>query len=173
MPRVGRRTAYLWGMGGMCLILYLIGGLSAAPDTSRIGITQAVLTLIWSCMFHLSVGQLGWSIPAEIGSTRLRQKTICLGRNAYTVASIVAWVAQPYFMNPSALNLKGYTGFIWGSTALMVLIWGWFRLPETKDRTFDELDVLFAKNIAARRFKASPIEMPGTYYHSIEGCSAG
>lgn len=51
---------------------------------------QAVLALIWTFVFQLSSGQLGWAIPAEIGSTRLRQKTICLARNAYTIANIVS-----------------------------------------------------------------------------------
>jgi len=57
--------------------------------------TQAVLTLVWTFVFQLSVGQLGWAIPAEIGSTRLRQKTICLARNAYYVVGVVANAFQP------------------------------------------------------------------------------
>lgn len=155
MPLAGRRTTYLWGIGVMCLILYVIGGLAVVHDDDKIGMAQAILTLLWTFTYQISVGQLGWAIPADVGSTRLRQKTVCLARNAYTIASIIAGVAQSYFMNPTALNLKGYTAFIWGTTALAMLAWAWFRLPETKDRTYDELDLLFAKGISARKFKAS------------------
>ena len=76
-------------------------------DTGKtsFGMTQAVLTLVWTFVFQLSVGQLGWALPAEVGSTRLRQKTVCLARNAYYITSVVGSVLQPYFMNPDAWNL--------------------------------------------------------------------
>lgn len=34
-------------------------------------------------------------------------------------------------------------------------IWCWFRLPETKDRTFGELEVLFENRVPARKFKTT------------------
>lgn len=108
-------------------------------------------------IFQLSAGQLGWALPAEVGSTRLRQKTICLARNAYYIVSVIAGVLQPYFMNPKAWNLRGYAGFVWGTTALLTFIWAFFRLPETKNRTFEQLDILFAKRIPARQFAQTDV----------------
>lgn len=35
----------------------------------------------------------------------------------------------------------------------MVLIWAFFRLPETQNRSYEQLDVLFAKKVSARHFK--------------------
>ena len=159
MPYVGRRTAYIWGLVVMTVVLFIIGGLNARTKDDKVGMTQAVLTLVWTFTFQLSVGQLGWAIPAEAGSTRLRQKTICLARNSYAIFAIVAGVIQPYFMNPTALNLRGYTGFIWGSTSFLTLVWAYFRLPETKDRTYDELDMLFARRVPARKFKSYKIDV--------------
>jgi MFS transporter, SP family, general alpha glucoside:H+ symporter len=160
MPYFGRRTIYLWGMSAMTMILFIIGFLNIRGDSSAsIGMSQAVLTLCWTFVFQLSVGQLGWALPAEMGSTRLRQKTICLARNAYYIVSVISNIVQPYFMNPTELNLKGYTGFIWGATALCTAIWAWFRLPETKGRTFEDLDVLFAKKIGARQFKSYEVDV--------------
>lgn len=120
--------------------------------------TQGAFTLLWTFTFQLSVGQLGWALPAEMGSTRLRQKTIVLARNAYYLASVIARSLEPYFLNPLKWNIKGFTGFIWGSTSLLTLIWAYFRLPETKDRTFDEIDLLFAKGIKARHFAKTNID---------------
>jgi SP family general alpha glucoside:H+ symporter-like MFS transporter len=161
MPYIGRRTAYVWGMFAMGCILYVIGGLNARTNNDKVGMTQAVLTLIWTFTFQLSAGQLGWALPAEIGSTRLRQKTICLARNVYSIFGVVAGVLQPYFMNPTEWNLKGNTGFVWGTTAFLVFVWSYFRLPETKDRTFEELDLLFAKKVPARKFSTYQIEAFG------------
>ncbi|KAL6355362.1 hypothetical protein LRP88_10951 [Fusarium phalaenopsidis] len=138
MPYVGRRTAYLRDIFVMTILLMLIGGLNKKTENDSVAMAQAVLALIWTFVFQLSSGQLGWAIPAEVGSTRLRQKTICLARNAYAIANIVSGVLQPYFMNPTEWNLKGYT--------------------ETKDRTFEELDLLFAKGVPACKFSTYNIE---------------
>ncbi|KAH8171475.1 sugar transporter domain-containing protein [Sarocladium implicatum] len=151
-PYVGRRTNYLGGMLAMAVILYIIGFLQIRGDSDSFGMTQAVLTLIWTFVFQLSAGQLGWALPAEVSSSRLRQKTICMARNAYYIAIVVANAIQPYAMNPFEWNLSGYTGFIWGSTSLLVFLWAFFRLPETKDRAFEELDIMFAKGLPARQF---------------------
>lgn len=49
-------------------------------------------------------------------------------------------------------NLRGYTGFIWGATVFATFVWTYFRLPETRGRAFEEMDILFAKRISARKF---------------------
>jgi len=152
MPYLGRRTIYLWGMFTMATTLSVIGILNVKTQEHSIGLTQATLTLLWTLTFQLSVGQLGWALTAEMGSTRLRQKTVCLARNAYYIVSVISGVLEPYFMNPTEWNLKGYTGFIWGSTAFATFVWAYFRLPETRGRTFEEMDILFAQRVSARKF---------------------
>lgn len=158
MPYFGRRTVYVWGMFAMAVELCIIGILNVWTSHQSVAWAQAILTLIWTFTFQLSAGQLGWALPAEIGSTRLRQKTVCLARNAYYICGVVGGTLENYFMNPQAWNLRGYTGFIWGGCAWIVFVWAYFRLPETKDRTFHELDILFAKNVPARKFKTFQVD---------------
>lgn len=45
-----------------------------------------------------------------------------------------------------------------GGCATLITIWGYFRLPETKGRSFHELDVLFAKKVSARKFKSTDVD---------------
>jgi SP family general alpha glucoside:H+ symporter-like MFS transporter len=106
----------------MSAILFIIGFLGTRGNVMAVGYTQSALCLVWTFIFQLSIGQLGWAIPAEVGSTRLRQKTICLARNAYYIADVVGGVLQPYFMNPTEWNLKGYTSFIWGPTCFILAV---------------------------------------------------
>jgi MFS transporter, SP family, general alpha glucoside:H+ symporter len=157
MPYFGRRPVYLVGMAVMCATLMTIGIMNVWTTNRAVALGQASLTLFWTFAFQLSVGQLGWALPAEMGSTRLRQKTVCLARNAYYIVSVISGVLEPYFINPTAWNLRGYTGFIWGGTALCTLVWAYFRLPETMGRTFSELDILFAQKISARKFKLTEV----------------
>lgn len=86
----------------MTTVLFVIGILNVRTEDYTIGITQSSLCLVWTVMFQLSVGQLGWALPAEMGSSRLRQKTVCLARNSYYVVSVVSGVLESYFMNPTA-----------------------------------------------------------------------
>ncbi|KAK1975472.1 alpha glucoside transporter [Colletotrichum cereale] len=167
MPYFGRRRIYLWGMATMAAILFVIGVLdrvARAPGASAaaaelIGWVQACLTLVWTFTFQLSVGQLGWAIPAEVGSTRLRQKTICVARFTYYIVGLLASTIQPYLMNPTAWNLKGTTGFVWGGSAFATFVWAYFRLPETKGRTYEELDYLFHNNVPTRDFESTEVEL--------------
>jgi MFS transporter, SP family, general alpha glucoside:H+ symporter len=57
MPYLGRRAVYLWGMGAMAAILFVIGFLNIRTETSSFALAQAILTLIWTFVFQLSVGQ--------------------------------------------------------------------------------------------------------------------
>ncbi|KAK9385696.1 hypothetical protein V1515DRAFT_617026 [Lipomyces mesembrius] len=89
----------VWGMGLMTAILFIIGILN-----------------VWTSNNHL-----GWALPAEIGSTRLRQKTVCLARNTYYLVGLGLGTLEPYFINPTK-------------------------------RPFNEIDILFAKGVSARKF---------------------
>ena len=58
------------------------------------------------------------------------------------------------------------TGWNWGAKAalfyagtnLLCNIWCWFRLPETKDRPFGEIDLLFENGVPARKFKYTSVD---------------
>ncbi|KHO00160.1 maltose permease MAL31 [Metarhizium album ARSEF 1941] len=158
VPYFGRRQIYLCGLLTMSALLFVIGVLNVWNRNADIGMAQAVLTLVWTFIFQLSAGQLGWAVAAEVGSTRLRQKTICLARNSYLVAIVISEVLLPYLMNPRQWNLKGYTAFFWAATASLTFCWAFFRLPETKGRTYKELDWLFAKRTRTRAFAKAPVD---------------
>ncbi|OBT82356.1 hypothetical protein VE02_08299 [Pseudogymnoascus sp. 03VT05] len=114
MPYFGRRKIYMSGAFTMSAILFIIRILGTKGNVMAVGYTQFALCLVWTFISQLSIGQLDWAIPAEVGSTRLRQ-TLCLARNAHYITDVVGGVLQPYFMNPTEWNLKDYKGFIWGS----------------------------------------------------------
>ena len=50
-----------------------------------------------------------------------------------------------------------FGSFIFGSTALLSLVWIFFRVPETAQRKFEGLDVLFERCVSARMFKRSVV----------------
>jgi SP family general alpha glucoside:H+ symporter-like MFS transporter len=160
MSFLGRRTMIFAGMAGMVITLLLIGVLSYPAvhnhDATR---AQAALILLWQGIYSLTVGAQAFAVTAEISATRVRSKTISLARNSYNVVQIIANTVEPYLINPTEANLKGKTALVWTALAFLALIWCIFRLPETKDRTYEGLDVLFGKRVVAWRFKATEIDL--------------
>ncbi len=61
-------------------------------------------------------------------------------------------------LNPTAGNWKGKTGFFWGGICFFCALWTYFRLPECKGRTYEELDILFNKRVSARNFKKYQVD---------------
>ena len=154
MSYIGRRALYLWGLGGLTTILLIVGFISVGAGDSVAGnYAQASMMLIWLLVYYLTVGPICYAIIGEVSSTRLRSKSVCLSRIAYYIAQIICNVINPYMLNPTAGNWKGKTGFFWGGCAFVFFLWTFFRLPETKGRTFEELDLLFANGVSAREFR--------------------
>ncbi|KAI5304861.1 hypothetical protein KEM56_005798 [Ascosphaera pollenicola] len=159
MKAFGRRTIYLTGLVTMSMCLTVIGGVATHEDgNSKAKWVESAFSIIWLLCYSLSVGPGGWTIPAEVGSTRLRSKTICLARISYYLAIIPSLILEQYMMNPGEWNWKGKTAFFWLAWTILTLIWAYFRLPETKGRTFGELDVMFERRLPTREFGSYKVE---------------
>ena len=71
------------------------------------------------------------------------------------------------FFPSLAWNWGAKTGFFYAGTNLLCLIWCWFRLPETKDRTFGEIDLLFDNKVPARKFKHTVVDRTSMSFSKV------
>lgn len=156
MGFAGRRKLYLYGLALLFILLLLIG-LVALSDSKAASWVIGSLLLAYVFVYDLTIGPVCYSLVAEIPSTRLKTKTIVLGRNMYNVMGIINQVITPYMLNPTAWNWKGKTGFFWAGICFLCVTWTYFRLPEPKGRTYGELDVLFEKGIKAKDFASTDV----------------
>ncbi|KAM0350892.1 hypothetical protein ACHAP4_009799 [Fusarium culmorum] len=155
----GRRTLYLWGLGLLTAVLMIVGFISVGAGDSQGGnYAQASMMLIWLGVYYMTVGPICYAIISEVSSTRLRAKTVCVSRIAYYIAQIICNVINPYMLNPTAGDWRGKTGFFWGGCCFFFFIWTFFRLPETKNKTFEELDILFAHRVKTREFSRYKVD---------------
>ncbi|KAF9888014.1 hypothetical protein FE257_009404 [Aspergillus nanangensis] len=152
MRLCGRRTLYLWGLGLLSVILLAVGFCSVGSSAAGSNYAQAGLMLAWLGVYYSTVGPICYAVITEVSSTRLRNKSVCLSRIAYYISQIVCNSVNPEMLNPTAGNWRGKTGFFWGGCSAVFFVWTFFRLPETRDRTFEEIDLLFARGVGARRF---------------------
>lgn len=155
---LGRRFLYVCGQATLCIILLIIGILSAASNSPGSLWAQAGFCICWLFVYSLTVGPITYAIISETSSMRLRPLTVCLARIAYQLTNIVSQVLQTHFMNPTEWDAQGKTGFFWAGTALITFVWAFFRLPEAKGRTYEEMDILFARRIPARKFSKTKVD---------------
>ncbi|KAK5056225.1 hypothetical protein LTR84_012778 [Exophiala bonariae] len=157
--KLGRRTIWLYGFASLVAILWTIGFLALPKQNLNLAWAQSILCIVWLGAYSMSVGPIIYVLVAEVGSTRLRTQTVVLARSTYYVGNIICGgLLQPQLISPGAWDAKGKTAFFWAGLATLTFVWGYFRLFETKDRTFGELDFMFQQGVTAR--KSAKYEIP-------------
>lgn len=153
----GRRSLYFYGQIGLCTMLVLMGCMYfvRADHPNAAALATGGLMLGWATVYQLTVGTICYSLVGEIPSRQLLVKTVALGRNAYNVVGIACSVFTPYMVNPTAWNWQQLTAFFWAGICFFCVIYTYFRIPETRNRSFAELDLLFAHKVSARKFSAA------------------
>ncbi|KAI8252239.1 Maltose permease MAL31 [Colletotrichum sp. SAR11_239] len=112
--------------------------------------------------FELSLGAKGMAFIGTCLSWWLithwgRRQIYVTGMGILTVIFPLPSV-QSHTANPTEWNLRGKAGFFWAATAGTIFVWSFFRLPEAKGRTYEELDILFARGVPAREFSKTHVD---------------
>lgn len=153
IPRYGRRTLYFGGLCVLTGLMLIVGFLGIAPRTNSLVNAEAAILIIWFFVYFLTVGPVAYVIFSETSSARLRSHTVAIALISYSTLGIVYNVASPYLINTTEANLGAKTGLIYGSISLLSCVWCYFRLPECRGRTFEELDIMFERKVPTREFK--------------------
>lgn len=159
MGRIGRRTFFFYGSSSIGLLMLVIGILGFVPGADHVAITVAVVLILVNLIFKLSLGPTTYTIVGETPSSRVRAQTIVLGRAMYVVGQIILQQLNPRMLNASsdAWNWGAKAGMLYFGLCCIWAVWIFFFLPETRNRTFAELDYLFQKRVPARQFSSHPV----------------
>ncbi|KAK7421995.1 hypothetical protein QQZ08_009716 [Neonectria magnoliae] len=161
LTHFGRRTLYTMGISVISMCLIIVGVCSSSSMSTGARWAQVSFILVWKLLYSLTVGPICYAIISETSAVRLRPQTVVIARNTYAMTQVVSNVLNPYMLNPVEWNWKGKAGFFWAGTSALTAVWAYFRLPETKDRTYEELDMLFYRKISARKFKGTQVDAYG------------
>ncbi|SMQ47181.1 unnamed protein product [Zymoseptoria tritici ST99CH_3D7] len=154
-----RRTIYLYCTAINVVVLILLGVCATVPQNHSTSLAQAALVFIGTLVFAGGIGPVSWTIIAETSSVRLRPLTTGVGRAAYYVAEIPLIYVNARLINPTGWNLAGKCGYVWDATALVCWVIAYLFLPEMKHRSYRELDILFEREVPARQFKYTVIDV--------------
>ena len=158
MQYFGRRDLYLWGLIAMMVVLVGVGATGFAHGTNSSWAAGSLL-VVYSFLYQFTVGPVCYCVVAEIPSTRLRAKTVVLSRNAYNIIGILNNILVPRMLSPIAWHWGRKTGFFFVGANVLCIAWTYLRMPETKGRTYAELNVLFDDKVSARKFATTAVDL--------------
>ncbi|KAJ4361344.1 hypothetical protein N0V95_001958 [Ascochyta clinopodiicola] len=156
---LGRRTIYVWGSLINVGFLIALGIAASVGASNAASLAQASLGLIVSVLFTLGPAPASWVIIGETSSIRLRPLTTGIGRASYYIVNIPCIFLSSYMLNPKEANLGGKCGYVWGGTGFACFVVAYFFLPEMKNRSYREIDIMFKRKIPARQWSKTVIDV--------------
>ncbi|KAM5262725.1 solute carrier family 2, facilitated glucose transporter member 3 [Ctenodactylus gundi] len=159
VERAGRRTLHMAGLGGMAFCSILMTVSMLLKDTySVMSYICIAAILIYVAFFEIGPGPIPWFIVAELFSQGPRPA-------AMAVAGCSNWTSNFLvgLLFPSAAALLGaYVFIIFAIFLIIFLVFTFFKVPETRGRTFEEITRGFEGRSADEAQKSSPMELqPG------------
>lgn len=100
------------------------------------------------------------AVAGEVSAVRLRAKSMAIGFGFNYFFSTVWNVAIPYLYNIDEANLGGKIGWIFAGMGAIALVTIHSEIPETKGRSFEELDEMFNEKVRTRAFRKYQCSMP-------------
>ncbi|KAJ4167427.1 hypothetical protein NW754_011242 [Fusarium falciforme] len=161
IERLGRRTLLLWCGPISIVSLLIIGGILRATGPA-VGPTLIAFACMWAVGYNLSAGPMGYIYVAETATTRLRAKTTGIAIIGIQAMATVYVYIPPIMLNSPAFGISN-TVFFWAGTGTFVYILICFLVPETKGRTFAELDELFDRGVPAWEFAKTKTAVQGDF----------
>jgi len=150
---IGRRVILMVGMGVSALAMLIQAIVyTKAPGTVSTGKVVVGMAVLYIIFYNGCVSAFAWLVGGEIPSQRFRGQTLGISAGMGFFLGWLAAFTAPYFINAASLNWGPKYGYIWFVTNIMGLVWIYLYLPETKDRTLEELDEMFAARLPARKF---------------------
>ena len=135
IDKAGRRTLLLWGIAGMIICLLAVGLCYHYHIFSGPWLLISILGYI-AC-FASSLGPVPWVLISEIFPTKTRGV-------AMSFATVVLWVGVLLItqLTPILLEKLGgaFTFWIFGINAIILLVFTWKRIPETRQRTLEDIE---------------------------------
>ncbi|KAF4440773.1 maltose permease [Fusarium acutatum] len=156
VPRFGRRTMVL-----LSISLDILGCASMGiPACFLSQATQwyvGAALLIFGFFNSLGIPSAVPVIASEISTVRLRAKTAGIGFGAQCIGAWVFSFYTPYLYKTDQVNWKGKIGFFFAALGAVGYVISWLTVPETKGRSFLDLDFLFGEKVKARAFRKTAV----------------
>jgi len=140
IDKYGRRTLLLWGISGMIICLGGVGLMFHFELSSGPWLLLFILGFIAS--FAMSLGPIPWVLISEIFPTKFRG--VAMSISIFMVWICVVLITQ---LTPILLESVGgaFTFWIFMFNAIILIIFTYNMIPETKGKTLEEIAKMWKK----------------------------
>jgi len=154
IDRAGRRPTAFVGMGILFAIDAVAGGLAFFKGNEKATLAIAALSFIFNFFWASSFYSLSNLMPSEMATPKLRHHTM-----SYTVAcaqatAVITTLVVPQLTSADAANLGARTYLIFAGCMAVIFLFSYFLLPETRGRTFAEIDEMYAAKIPMWKWRS-------------------
>ena len=149
---IGRRPNYVIGCAALAALL-LCMGISGSVTTAAATTASVGFYTMFNFFYNISVGSTVYTLAGELPTSALRAKSLAMSLNVSHAVNTMWSFVCPYIFNPDYGNLKAKIGFVFGGFMLIWAVLGYFWVPETRRRSYEELDELFMNHVPARQFR--------------------
>ncbi|KAG9279405.1 solute carrier family 2, facilitated glucose transporter member 1-like [Astyanax mexicanus] len=141
VERAGRRTLHLIGLGGMAISALLMTIALLLKHIESLSYLSIAAVFAFVAMFEMGPGPIPWFIVAELFSQGPRPAAMAVAGFSNWTANFIVGISFPKLE-----KLCGpYVFIIFMAFLILFFIFTYFRVPETKGRTFDEIAREFSK----------------------------
>ncbi|KAF4586039.1 galactose-proton symporter [Ophiocordyceps camponoti-floridani] len=157
---LGRRWSLLWTSAAQAFVLFVIGiyGRVQPPvpgqPVSAFGYVAIACIYLWAAAFQFGWGPACWILVSEIPTARLRAMNVAL-------AAAVQWLFN-FVMARTVLTMQNTMGragygmfFMFGSFDILMGIFVWLFVPETKGLSLEKMDELFGVTETVKRLDSA------------------
>lgn len=150
-------SPFLSGTAVLSVSLLMIGIL-ACVGTQNATWGQVACMALWSFVYQATVGSVAWTMLTEISTSILRAHTQAVATLVQGAVGTTWSFVLPYLVNPDEANLGGKLAFIYSGILAVCAVVGFFIIPETKGRTFSQVDLIFQAGTPMRDFTSVHID---------------
>ncbi len=144
IDRMGRRPMLIAGVAGMGVSMAIVG-LAFTPAFAHIQVATAIGGFMaYVAFFAISLGPVFWTMNSELYPLRIRGRASGIGAMTNWLFNLIVTVS---FL--TMLNALGSADTFWLYAIMcgVCLIFAIFFVPETKDRTLEEIESYFKTGV--------------------------
>ncbi|KAK8164582.1 sugar transporter [Phyllosticta citrichinensis] len=147
LDRWGRRAVLIVGGVGMSVAQLIVGTMYAVyqhkwESNRGAGWATAVFVWVYISNFAFSIGCVNWIMPSEIFPPGVRSKAVGVAISTNWFSNFIVALITPRMLRA----WKFGTFYFFLVFCVLLVVWVWFFVPETKGRRIEEMDDIFGGN---------------------------
>lgn len=152
---LGRKRCLMIGGLGQGFMMLWIGGFSGIHPQSKVvpaSYVSIVAVYLYAVFYCVGWGPLPWVVAAEVAPNHVRTAALAVAIGVNWLFSFTVSKLTPIMLNKITYG----TYLVFGVLCLLMAIWTYFFLPETKGYALEDIKYLFEHDVIVRALQDAP-----------------